>query len=227
MGRGALTCTSEAAIARDEAGDVIGAATAQNNIAEILSDQGHLDEANALFEEALRAWRRAEYPVGVAIATSYLGRLAARQGDHERAKELLGEALERFQAIEANYFVLETRIFQVEADVLAGNPAGVEIDSELMTAVDQMGDPLQRAILLRINAWLAHRQGNADLAVELSTEAIEVAESIGYSYEVALALIMKGNVERAEGRDRGPDHRRARALLEDLGVVSLPTISDP
>ncbi len=44
---------------RDRTGDVVQSATAANNIAEILSDQGRLDPARILFEEALAVWNAA------------------------------------------------------------------------------------------------------------------------------------------------------------------------
>lgn len=223
----ALDLYEQSRVAREQAGDVIGEATASNNIAEILSDQGHLDEAEALLDHALRDWRRVRYPVGVAMATSYLGRLAARRGEYDTARHLLSDAHRRFEEIDAGYFVLETRILEIEAEVLAGNPGNIVIDHELMAAVDAMGDPLQRAILLRINAWLARQHGDDVEAERLADEAIRVAEGIGYDYEVALSLIMRGMILEATGRDRGADHRRARRLLEGLGVVRLPEIHSP
>src|SRR5439155_1347668 len=44
------------------AGDVVNVARAQNNEGEIVSDQGKLEEAEALFLEAQRVWRAARYP---------------------------------------------------------------------------------------------------------------------------------------------------------------------
>lgn len=220
----ALELYERSRVARGLAGDVIGEATASNNIAEILSDQGYHDDAKELFDQALRAWRRADYPVGVAVATSYSGRLAARRGDYDTAREMLADALERFESIDAAYFVLETRIFQIEAEVLAGNPVAVVVDRELIDAVEAMGDPLQQAILLRIESWLSRQQDDLEKAEQLATEAIGIAENIGYDYEVALSLIMRGMVHDASGGDRGPDHRRARTLLEGLGVIALPAI---
>jgi hypothetical protein len=60
---------------------------------------------------------------------------------------------------------------------------------------------------------------------DVAYDAIALAEGIGCTCEVALSLIMRGNVYEATGRDRGAAHHRARALLEDLGIVSLPRIS--
>jgi tetratricopeptide (TPR) repeat protein len=72
---------------------------AQNNEGEIVSDQGKLEEAEALFLEAQRVWRAARYPVGVALATSNLGRVAARVRRFDEALELLSEALAAFEAL--------------------------------------------------------------------------------------------------------------------------------
>ncbi|MDH3755247.1 MAG: tetratricopeptide repeat protein [Acidimicrobiia bacterium] len=223
----ALELYERSRAAREQTGDVIGAATATNNIAEILSDQGHLDEAEELFRQALSAWRRADYPVGVAVATSYLGRLHARRGQHDEARRMLADALGRFEQINAEYFVLETRIFQLETEVFAGNPYNIEVDADLVERTRAMGDPLLESMVTRIHSWLEHQRGRYDEAEHLAGKAIGQAEEIGSTYEVALSLIMRGMVYRATGRDRGPDHRRARELLESLGVVSLPTISGP
>ena len=94
--------------AKERAGDVVRAATGANNEAEILLEQGHLDQAEALLREALRVWSAAGYQLGTALATSNLGRLQALAGRLAEAGALLDEARERFDAIGARGFVLET-----------------------------------------------------------------------------------------------------------------------
>ena len=61
--------------AKSRAGDIANAATQSNNEAEVLSDQGRLAEAEALLRDALRVWSAAGYQIGVALATSNLGRV--------------------------------------------------------------------------------------------------------------------------------------------------------
>ncbi len=213
-------------LAREEVGDVIGAATATNNIAEILSDQGHLDEAERLFDQALRAWRRSGYEVGVAVATSYLGRLHARRGEFDIARQMLAEAVERFEKIGASHFVLETKTFQLECEVLAGNGReAAAAAGPVFELADEIGDPLLEAMLLRSKAWAHFVTGEYEQAEELADRCLAIGESIGCDYEVALTLIMRGQVRAATGRDRTEDHRRARALLDQLGVVSLPQLT--
>ncbi|NIR36277.1 MAG: tetratricopeptide repeat protein, partial [Actinobacteria bacterium] len=208
--------------ARDLIGDVVGAATASNNIAEILSDQGHLDEAEQLFDDVLRVWRRADFAIGIAIATSYLGRLKARRGEFDESRELLGEALERFRDIGAAHYVLETQVFQLESDLLSGRPDTLADVEALIVTAEEMDDVLLRNILLRMQAWGLEQRGRHEEAMAVADAAIRAGEEARTPFELALAHILRGQLMRANGEDRRPDHDRARGILEDLGVVSLP-----
>jgi class 3 adenylate cyclase/tetratricopeptide (TPR) repeat protein len=210
--------------ARDLIGDVVGAATASNNIAEILSDQGHLDEAERLLEYALRIWRRADFAIGVALATSYLGRLNARRGNYEESSRLLAEALERFRDIGAAHYVLETQVFTLECDLLANRPYLLEGVRALITTAEERGELLLRNILLRLQAWELEQLGRHEEAVAAADAAIKAGEEARTPFEVALAHVLRGQLLRAAGGDRRPDHDRARRILEDLGVVSLPRL---
>lgn len=212
--------------ARQHAGDVVGAAITMHNIGEILSDQGHFDRAQEHFESALRSWRRAGYAMGMAVGASYLGRLHARRGDFETARPLLEDGAERFQAMGASHFLLETKVFQLECEVFAGNgQAAVAAAAPVFDMAAEVGDPLLEAMLLRSKAWAHFQQGEYGQAKELADRCLSIAEGIGATYEVALALIMRGQVQAATDGDRRPDHIRARELLSQLGVVSLPRIA--
>ena len=79
---------------------MIGAAVQMNNEAEILSDQGHLDEALPLFDDWLRACRASGYAFGVGVALSNLGRVAARDGRFADAYGLFEDALDQFAQLE-------------------------------------------------------------------------------------------------------------------------------
>lgn len=219
----ALELYERSRVAREEAGDIVGAATANLNIAEILSDQGHLDAAEQLFEDALRAWRRVDYEVGAALATCYLGRLHARRGDHERARGLLTDALERFERIGASFYVLETKTFELENEVLAGNGTDALAEAEpVFELAAAVGDRLLEVMLLRISGWAHFVAGDYEPAEELASRCFSLAEEFGSRYEMALALVLRGRVRLVTGVDLMDDHRRARQLLDGLGVVGLP-----
>lgn len=78
--------------ARSRAGDVLHVAASANAIGEALLVLGRHDDAHARFTEALRAWRGARAPRGVAEATRNLGIVALRDGRYAEAVNLLEEA---------------------------------------------------------------------------------------------------------------------------------------
>ncbi|MEO7372247.1 MAG: AAA family ATPase, partial [Ilumatobacteraceae bacterium] len=67
------------------AGDVLGAALADNNLAEILTLQFHLEAAEELLTRARRVTQAAQYPHGTMTTISGLSRIAAWKGDTTRA----------------------------------------------------------------------------------------------------------------------------------------------
>jgi len=76
--------------------------------------------------------------VGIALATSNLGRVAARARRFDEALELLAEALAAFEALGSEAFVRETEARRAECFVLAGRyqealeivPAALEAAAE-------------------------------------------------------------------------------------------------
>ena len=72
------------------------------------------------------------------------------------------------------------------------------------------------------SALIGSTQSNA---MELVDHNLSMANEFGSDYEVALTLILRGHILAETGGDRKPDHARARELLADLGVVSLPSIT--
>ena len=100
-------------------GDEVDAATGTHNIAEVLSDQGRLDEARPLFEEALRVWRAAEFGIGVAYATSSLGqrrqpqrRLRARGRAVRRRPRAVPPMVSESELVDTDARIAEALVFQ-------------------------------------------------------------------------------------------------------------------
>jgi hypothetical protein len=81
---------------------------------------------------------------------------------------------------------------------------------------------LLEAMLLRNQAWAHYAADELDEAEDLANRCLSIAEAIGAFYEVALALILRGQIRTATGSDHTADDDRARSLLQQLGVVSLP-----
>jgi tetratricopeptide (TPR) repeat protein len=103
-----------------ERGGYVGAMIQVNNEAEVLSDQGHLDEAIRLFQDFLRVARASGWAFGVAGAQSNLGRAAARSGRFEEAHEYFDAALKTFEELSAERFKVEAMARRAECLVFEG-----------------------------------------------------------------------------------------------------------
>ncbi|MEX0682882.1 MAG: adenylate/guanylate cyclase domain-containing protein [Dehalococcoidia bacterium] len=223
-----MDCYQRSREARARAGDVVGEATQENNIAEILSDQGRLDEAEALFQEALRTWRAARYPIGIALAISNLGRLAGRRGALSQALELLREAHGRFEEIGATAFVLEADARVAESLVLSGQPDKALLTTERTLSRLVPGTEVLQAMVHRVRGYALLQSGrHEDAHAELET-SLKVARTAGADYETALTLEALSHAARLTG------HGNATALVieawkifERLDVESTPRVPLP
>ena len=91
-----------------------------NNEAEVLSDQGHLEQAEPLFRDMVRICRAAGYTFGALVGLGNLARVAARSGRFDEAEALYEETLAGFRELGSERFEIETRARVVECRVLAG-----------------------------------------------------------------------------------------------------------
>ncbi len=224
--------------ARVRSGDVVGAATEENNIAEILSDQGDLDSARPLFESARATWTGAGYRVGVALATSNLGRLEARAGNVGRGRELLEEALNDFRGIRSPIFIAETEVRLAECLVLEGQFAEAVARSRDLLAGFR-GRPGLEQVELTTLRLLGTASGFAELTdtlsggpslwVESLGEAIARAVDLDAPYELALALAARSAIGVRFARAKSPSSGdrgetdmtgdgRAETIFKGLGV---------
>jgi tetratricopeptide (TPR) repeat protein len=208
--------------ARERAGDVVGAATASNNIAEILSDQGKLEEARALFKSALDVWRAARYPVGIALATSNLGWVAARSGDLDGARALLDDALSGFREIRADSFVFETETRIAEVELRAGRVDGARGMLEDLVLRSGKIDGIARVVptLYRLLAEAALAAGDRGAARGMIDASIAGARSAGATFELMLALRFAADAGLLDpGRDRAY-RDEADGIAGGLGVLA-------
>ena len=89
------------------AGNDGDAAQARYNAAEILLDQGHVDDARSMLEEVEPVYRAVGYRAGLGLTRRDLGRIAAHDGEFEKAHLLLQEAREIFAELQAVGRVVE------------------------------------------------------------------------------------------------------------------------
>lgn len=202
-------------------GDAVDAAIGTHNIAEVLCDQGRLEEARPMFEESLRIWRAADYAMMAAYATSSLGRLASRSGDFEQAAELYRAAREQFQGMAAEAELIDTDARIAEAFVFQRMPdQAIELATEaLARAVAQ--DAAQQPMLLRLRGC-AHAQrgewGPADADLQAS---LDVARRRDARYEEALTLDAIACAAVARGGHAPEARGEADEIFASLDAVSV------
>src|SRR3974377_625081 len=80
----------------ERSGDRWSASFAIVNRAEVLLDQGRLDEAEPLIRESLRIARASRFGTQLAETARYTGMLLARLGRFDEARRLLDEAHDEF-----------------------------------------------------------------------------------------------------------------------------------
>ena len=204
---------------------MIGAAVQMNNEAEILSDQGHLDEATPLFDDWLRACRASGYAFGVGVALSNLGRVAARASRFDDAHGLFDDALEQFAELGSERFANETRARLAECLVLEGSHArALELGLACREAAAKSPVGGLEALIER-NVGYALCQGRRrEEATPHFEESLRLARERKAEFEVALTLRAMAAVgfEGAETLRVESD-----AILERLGVVSVPKVPLP
>jgi class 3 adenylate cyclase/tetratricopeptide (TPR) repeat protein len=192
------------------------------NIAEILIDQGRLDEAEPALRETAALWRSLGYAAAVAYATRYLGRIAVKRGDLDEADRLLEEARQAFAAQGQGAKVLEVDAWRAECLLRRG-----EITSALVLINDALhreatgGDTTLASMLHRLRAYAyAGLDRLADAWAEVD-ESLHVARSRGAAFDIALALETLSVLAELGGlpADSSAEEERA-ALLAALGVAT-------
>jgi tetratricopeptide (TPR) repeat protein len=196
-------------------GDVSKVAMQTNNVAEIRSDQGHLEEAERMFLEVERVCRPAGQRALATVARANLGRVAARAGRLDEAEELLSAALEDFRELHIANFVVETELRLTEVQLLRGDrPDEVlgRTNAVLERAEEAADMAALQASTLRLRAAARLQLGEAEAANADLERSVEVARGADALYEVALALDLRA----ASGDDDA--RTESAALLERLGV---------
>src|SRR5690606_21662070 len=103
--------------AAEAAGDVVGAAIESANAAEILIDQGRVEEAAPLVRSALRVFAASDNPYLVAFVTGFRGRGELRSGNAEVARERFTEAADGFGALDEVDAQADVLVRRIEADL--------------------------------------------------------------------------------------------------------------
>jgi class 3 adenylate cyclase/tetratricopeptide (TPR) repeat protein len=201
------------------AGDVLGTALADNNVAEILTLQFRLDAAEALLVPARRVTQAANYPHGTMTTISGLSRVAAWRGHIAEALDLQEQALRGFRDLRAADLVADSLVRLAEVHVIAGDaPAALATVKKARDALADLRDvPVLPATIARLEARALLLSGRQPEARRLFETAFALATADEFTYEIALASL---GLARIDGDE--PRAAEALAQLSELGVLAPP-----
>ena len=207
--------------AAERAGGIWMAAAGAINIAEILSDQGRLVEAQPLLTDALAVWRASGAPTSIAFARSYLGRVAARARRHDEALAYYDQARAGFVGDGEHAEVLETDARIAECLVLQGRAATAldAADAAIGRAASLAGSGAQLPLLHRVRGLALAQLGDLRLARAALDESLRIAQSRNALHEVAWTL--DALIQTASGDPDQDWVREHDLLVQRLGIVNI------
>jgi tetratricopeptide (TPR) repeat protein len=210
----ALDCYRRSYDVMVRTGDVVNAALAQENIAELLVNRGQYAEAREITVEAGRTHRAVGFVGGALFAEILLGRLVLGEGDADEAAGILRSVVDEASTLGLHGTALEAAIHLAACHVATGDHAlALEVISGAEAAAgDEAAVYASWAELVRSRALAG--MGDADGARERRAIGIAEARRSELQYELGLLLVMEDDeAAREEGR----------ALLTalDVGLVAV------
>lgn len=192
---------------RDVLGDEQGRSDVLNNLGIVAYHRGDLDHAEQCYRETAELRTRLGDDDGTAAVRNNLGKLHTDRGELDAAETELRAALE-----------LWTRIGNRRGTGMAHNNLGLvhlargelaRAETALRTSLDHKrtsGD-LHGAVETQIHLGrIRARRGDVEGATTLLTAAVEAAEQLGASPELAAAFLARSEVEEAFGNHAAALH---------------------
>ncbi|HWD64513.1 MAG TPA: adenylate/guanylate cyclase domain-containing protein [Solirubrobacteraceae bacterium] len=173
-----------------ECGELWSSATPAANRAEILADQGDLDEATKAFERAMTVWRSVEAESFLAFGDYQLGRIAARQARHDDALTHLRAARDHFKRTGETTQLITVDAFTAESLSVAGHhsEALALAEATLRRAEANGGSASTTPLLQRVRGLALLALGDEAAGEDVLRLSLDAARACGAGHDVAFAL---------------------------------------
>ena len=182
-------------------GDPVTSEAVAGNVAEILTERGRYDDAEAILRDSLRVWRASEYRYFLAGCLSDLGRIAARTQRFDEALAMLDEALTLFSDVGAEEEIVDVVLRKAECRVLMGE--GEETLALVEQAASEMKGTEATALSMprldRIRGYALQQVGRAREAEAAFARSLDAARAQRVDHEVALTLHATIRLAETEG----------------------------
>ena len=185
----------------ERAGRPADAAFTDCNVGEILSDQGHLAEAEMQLQRARRVWSGTGEQQAVAYVNALLARLAVRHGEYREGLSMLEAARSELRRLGIDAYAELAQAWIAEAEALGGDPfRALEIGSQQLQANDR-----QRPLLTRMGGIALARLGEKEAAMRELRHSLQTARERSSEYDIAAtidAMAAIGNADDELLRER-------------------------
>lgn len=213
----------------ERVGNGVGACFGRYNIAEILTDQGYVTQAEELFVEVERVWRASGFLNGIAYARLGRGRIAAAVQHYDDALDLFNQARSGWKEIGADARVIDADARIAECYLLRSEPdVAIAITDEVLAhAEGEAEDVPQAALLHRLRGYAFLQRGEFNRARESLAISLREAEEHDSHYEAALTKRAISDLLCRDGGDDTDLRQESRTVLTRLGVIDTPTVPLP
>jgi len=197
------------------------AAIASANSAEILADQGRLQEARDELERAMLVWRGCGADSEIAFGQYQLGRIAARLGQGDEAATQLEAAREHYVTAGELTELAVVDALRAEALMLAGDRDGaLALAEDVLGRARALGGVAAMTPLLqRVRAACLLDAGEPAAAEETLRSALDAARSRKAGHEIAFALKAMLDGEMTHGPAEEQEFRTELTVLSSaLGL---------
>jgi len=206
-------------------GKLWNAATPAANRAEILADQGRLEEARLALEKAMLTWRGVNAVSMIAFGDYQLGRIAARLGDTREAMRRFDSSRQHFSELGELTEVMVVDALTAEALSLAGDheQALALADATLARAQSLGGVSAMTPLLHRVRGAALREVQQPQEAERAMRDALDAARSRVARHEIAFSLAALLDGEMADDDAESEEWSAELAqLTAELGIDPRP-----
>ena len=203
-----------AATCAERAGRPADAAFTDGNIGEILSDQGHLDDAEAHLQHARRVFSATGDQLYVAYADALLARLTVRRGQFSEGLAMLEATLLDLRRFGMGAYAELAEAWIAEAEAFGGDAMrAIEVASQRLREDDR-----ERPLLTRMAGIALARLGETKGAMRELEHSLRTARDRSAEYDIAATIDAMAAIDGVD-----PALLRERdGILEKLKIAQLP-----
>lgn len=173
-----------AASCAERAGRPADAAMADENLGEILSDQGHLDEAQEHLDRARRVLSATGDRHWIAYADALLARLTVRRGRYREGLTALEAAMSDLRQLGMDAYAELAQAWIAEAEAFGGDPfRAMDLASETLRSNDRL-----RPLLTRMGGVALARLGQREAAIRELGHSLRTARERSADYDIAATI---------------------------------------